>query len=135
MCKKGGKVRKSGWSMRKRLFSEGESCSLFSDSEIFCVDRRSAAAQIDLTALSPLPAESPAAILSHSWTSVCTPCCTSCQRQLPSTWWPSGFHSRHRCRCCSCWTTSHSWHCSLRMVFGNPKAGFRSGMPPSQSLS
>lgn len=69
---------------------EGESSSLFSDSEILEFDRSSASAQKRPERESapsnnpqfgscPFSAESPATILSPSWTSACTSCCTSCQ--------------------------------------------------------
>lgn len=112
--------------MRKKLFSEGESSSLFSASEIFGVDRSSERPKRDLPPFCPL---------------ACTSCCTSCEtahRHLTARWFSrplSAACRRHCCCFCCCWTTSHSWHCSLRTLFGNPKPGFRSGMPPSQSPS
>lgn len=91
VCKKGGKVWKC-LLMGKRLFQRGSHLP-FSDSQIFRDDRSATSAQksprktaLTVTALSlaqfgscRLSAESPAAILSLSWTFTCTSCCTSCQ--------------------------------------------------------
>lgn len=69
---------------KKEALSEGESSSLFSDPQISRLDRRfkkrpdRESAQFGSR---PLSAESPATILSPSWTSDCTSCRTSCQVQ------------------------------------------------------
>lgn len=128
--------------MRKRLFRRGIHVPF---SEIFRLDRGSAFAptgqtQTALTAGTLRPARFPF-LLSHM-----LPFCFPAGhllalpvalpvRQPTSTWLHVGFHSScHSHRFCY-WTASHSWHCSIRMVFGNLKASFRSGMPPSQSPS
>lgn len=127
VCKKGGKVQKSSELMKKR---EGSYLPLFSDSQIFSIDRSPTPAQKGLSAYwSNLQFGS---LLSHlppfctpGWSTASTSRCTFCQ---PTSTWP--------CRCC-CRTTSHSLHCLLQVLFGNPKAGFRSGIPhrvPSQPL-
>lgn len=126
VCKKGGKVLKC-LLMGKRLFHRGSHLP-FSDSQIFRVDRSATLAQKTLRK-TPLTVAALSLAPVLFLLSILPPFCPLAGlllalpaalpvRRPTSTWWPRGFHSRLRRRCCQ--TTSHSWHCSLRMVFGNP---------------
>lgn len=95
MCKKRRQSAEERLVDEKEALSEGRSSSLFSASQIFRVDRSSESAQkssgesvlpvaTPQFGSCPLSAESPAAILSPSWTSACTSCCTSCQAGPPA---------------------------------------------------
>lgn len=145
MCKKRRQSAEEQLVDEKEAVSKGDSCSLFSNSEIWRLDRGSAftltgLTQTPLTAATLNPALIPS-LLSHLPPS-CFPAghllalpVALPVRQPAGTWSHGGFHSSHRCRRRRCWTTPHSWHCSPRIVFGNPKTSFRWGMPPSQSPS
>lgn len=78
---------KSGESMRKRLFGRGSRLPFSAIRRFVGVDgslekaRERICSLTAIISLAPVPlsAESPAAILSLSWTSACTSCRTSCQ--------------------------------------------------------